>query len=218
MFAYLFLHGVALLQLDDASFAHYVKNGDKDVPWFVMFGGPKCPSCSAALPEFANASSLAQGFCRFGYVDTARALTAVRSLDIHKVPTFLLFTDADHQNYSGPHSATAFVRFASEVIGEGIDEADGSWADRTDNYVILFTRQFRPPTAFSGAYGTMKRRGIAFGMARDSDTIEQFGNPRIPSIWFSKNGQKKIYKGKLEFTTLAASIAEFFGIEEGKSL
>jgi thiol-disulfide isomerase/thioredoxin len=218
MLGLLVLRGFSLSQFDDASFTRFVKNGNKTVPWFVMFGGLNCPACDRALPEFESASSLAQGFCRFGHVDTAAARKTSEFFQILTIPTFLLFTELDHQNYTGSQSAAGFVRFASEMIGDGLEDADPTWTERTDNYVILFTRQFKPPPAFSAVYGTMKRKGIAFGMARDSETIEEYGNPPLPSIWLSKNGQKKIYKGKLEFASLESSIAEFFGLGEGKPL
>ena len=50
-------------------------------------------------------------------------------------------------------------------------------------------------------------------MARDSEVIEMFGNPKRPSIWFYKNSEATQYKGKEEYTALIDAIADHFEIE-----
>jgi hypothetical protein len=72
----------------------------------------------------------------------------------------------------------------------------------------LFTRRFKP----SAAFGTFRDRGIAFGIVRDSDTIEAFGNPPLPSIWLFKGGAKVMYKGKQDFAALGGKIQEHYGV------
>jgi thiol-disulfide isomerase/thioredoxin len=213
MFLFFLSAILSLFQFDDSSFDRFVKKGNKEVPWFVMFGGPNCPACASAIPEFESASARARGFCRFAYADTSAAPKTVASLKILSIPRFYLFTESDSLNFSGAYSANGFLRFVSEAIGDGLEDADESWVDRNDNYVILFTRQFNPPALFSADYGAFKGKGIAFGMARDSETLEVYGNPPLPSIWFYKKGEKKMYKGKQEFINLIDKISEFYGLD-----
>jgi thiol-disulfide isomerase/thioredoxin len=210
-----FSFSFSLFQLDDSSFDRFVKKGNKEVPWFVMFGGPNCPACVSALPEFESASTRARGFCRFAYADTGAVPKAVTSLKITAIPAFHLFTESDSHNFTGASTSAGFLRFISDVIGDGLEEADESWVDRKDNYVILFTRQFKPPALFSAAFGAFKGKGIEFGMARDSDTLEAYGNPPLPSIWFYREGKKRMYKGKQEFLNLIDKISEYFGLDLG---
>jgi hypothetical protein len=206
---------LSVFQFDDNAFTQHIKLGNKSIPWFVMFGGANCPACAVAYPEFESASNRARGFARFAYADKSIAPNATQSLSIRAIPAFWLFSESGQREFNGAQTSNSFLRFISEVIGDGVEEADEGWVDRADRYVILFTRQFKPPALFSAAYGAFRGRGISFGMARDSDTLEVYGNPPLPSIWFYKDGQKQMYKGKHEFIPLIDTISEYFGLETG---
>lgn len=203
-------------QMSEKTFKDHILKGDKSVPWFVMFTSPHCPACVQAAPEFENAAERSRGFARFAIADTMRCPNIANSLGIRAVPSFFFFTETDTLEFRGARSAGAFLQFISESIGSGIEDAEDSWIDTTENKVILFTRRFKPPALFSAAYGAFKNKGVRFGMARDTETIEAFDNPPIPSIWmYKETGEKQMYKGKQEFINLIDSIAEFYGIELG---
>jgi hypothetical protein len=213
MLALLSFFGVSVFQFDDNAFTQHIRRGNKSIPWFVMFGGANCPACTVAYPEFESASNRARGFARFAYADRSVAPNAAESLSIRTIPAFWLFAESGDRLFTGAPTSTGFLRFISEVIGEGVEDADESWTDRADRSVILFTRQFKPPALFAAACGAFRGRGISFGMARDSDTLEAYGNPPLPSIWFYKDGEKQMYKGKHEFIALIDTISEYFAIE-----
>jgi thiol-disulfide isomerase/thioredoxin len=211
---------LSVFQLDDRGFEQHVTKGSKSIPWFIMFGGQNCPGCLMAAPEFEAASQRSRGFARFAYADTAAAPAATSSLGIRAIPAFFLFTDSGRHDFSGSYTAGSFLQFIADVIGEGLEEADESWIGRNDNHVILFTRKFKAPPIFSAACVAFKSKGIAFGMARDSDTFEGFGSPPVPSIWFFKDGEKVMYKGKQDFIPLMDKISEHFAVEpdDGEAL
>jgi hypothetical protein len=138
-------------------------------------------------------------------------------MEIRTIPTFYLFAQDKHELFSGPPLAGRFVQFISNNIGEGLEEADKSWIDRDDDHIILFTRSPTLFPFFAGAYAMFKDRGVAFGIARDSETFQAFGEPGLPSIWFFKDGAKTMYSGKREFAALSAKISEFFGVDLDES-
>jgi thioredoxin-like negative regulator of GroEL len=220
IFPILCCFSLSVFQLDDRGFEQYITKGNKAIPWFVMFGGQNCPACLLAAPEFEVASQRSRGFARFAYADTAVAPTSARSLEVKAIPAFFLFTETGQHSFSGSYSSGTFLQFISDVIGDGLEDADESWVGRTDNHVILFTRKFKSPPIFSAAYLAFKRKGISFGMARDSDTLEAYEGPPTPSIWLFKNGEKVMYKGKDDFIALMDTISEHFGVEpdDGESL
>jgi hypothetical protein len=209
----LFRLSLSVFQLDDHGFQQYIQNGDRSIPWFVMVGGQHCPACLLAAPEFESASQRSRGFARFGYADTSVAASTASALGVRAIPAFFLFTETGQHSYAGSYSSGSFLQFISDVMGAGLEEADESWLGRTDNHVILFTRKFKSPPVFSAAYIAFKNKGIAFGMARDSDTLDSYGNPALPSIWFFKNGEKVMYKGRQDFIALIDKISDHFGIE-----
>jgi thiol-disulfide isomerase/thioredoxin len=223
MLASLVAVALGVFQLDDRGFQQHVVKGSKSIPWFVMFGGPNCPACAQAAPEFELGSQRSRGFARFAYADTQAAPEMSSSLGVKAIPAFFLFTDDGHHQYpdTGSRSSGSFLQFISDIIGEGLEDADEGWVGREDNHVILFTRKFKPPAIFSAAYVAYRNKGISFGMARDSDTMNSFGKPPVPSIWFFKNGERVMYKGKQDFIALLDKIGEHFGVEaeeEGKPL
>ena len=212
MLALLLTLSESLFHFDDSSFKKYIEDGTKSPPWFIMFGSPQCPACLQAYPEFEAVSEKGRGFSRFAYIDTKQSTNTALKLHIFSVPSFYLFTPDGEFEFSGLRSANSFVSFISERIGEGLDEADENWASSNESQVVLFTRRFKPPAIFSAAYGTFKDKGIRFGMVRDSETLEEFGNPPMGTIWFFKNGEKVQYKGKNEFTQLINAIADHYEI------
>ena len=185
MFSLFAIFGVsAVFRMDENIFVKRVLEGDTSTPWFIMFGGQTCPACRAALPEFAKAAEEASGFARFAYGDTAGIPSAVQKFNIKTIPQFIMFLDGESHVFKGQHTSNALVKFISGKIGEGIEEIDDSWVDRKDNLVLLFHKNFKPPMMFSGAYGSFKGKNVTFGISRDPDTIEAFGNPPVPSYWF----------------------------------
>ncbi|OHS93340.1 hypothetical protein TRFO_40377 [Tritrichomonas foetus] len=207
---------LSVFQLDENSFKQYVLHSDKSIPWFVMFGSSNCPACVQSAPEFESASNNARGIVRFGYADTKLTPNIATELGIRAIPAFFIFSKGSIQEFTGARTSGGFMNFISEYIGDGLEEADESWIDQNDNRVILFTRRFKPPVMFSAAYNTFKdheKYGITFGMARDSDTLELFDNPPVPSIWFFKDGEKVQYKGQNNFYSLIDAISAHYGIE-----
>ena len=79
--------------------------------------------------------------------------------------------------------------------------------------VLLFTRRFKAPPLFAAAYGAFKDSNVTFALVRDSEVIEMFEKPPIPSIWFYKDGEGVQYKGKQEYTDLIDAIAEHYKID-----
>ena len=202
-----------LFQLDDNGFAQHVINKDNTIPWFVMFGSQQCPACTVAAPQFARASEEAMGFARFAYADVRQAGKMAQRLGIFAVPSFFLFTNKGEFEYKGPRTSGGFLSFIAESIGEGLEEVDESW-EIDNSTVILFTKRFKPPALFAAVYGFLKSHGIKFGMARDSDVIEHFGNPPVPSIWFYKgDGSSVQYKGKASFSELYDEIVRYYDID-----
>jgi thiol-disulfide isomerase/thioredoxin len=198
---------------DERTFLDQVNRQSKLIPWFVMFGGKQCPACVQTMPEFEAASEQTVGFAKFGYIDASAVPQMARELGVASIPAFFLFTDSGPQEFSGIRSATGFVQFISDVIGEGVEEADESWIEDHKRFVILFTRRFKPPAVFSAAFGAFRSGVITFGVVRDTETIEAFGNPPIPSIWLYKDGEKVIYKGKMQFIELIDRISEYYGVD-----
>ena len=201
----------SVFQLDEKTYQDYIINGDKSIPWMVMFGSSNCPACHNAAPEFAKASELSRGFARFAYGDTNRMPNVASNLGIKAIPAFFIFTDKGQFEFNGPRTNGGILAFIAEKVSEGLDEADESWVDSPNNKVILFTKRFKPPVIFAAAYGAFKNKNISFGMARDSEVIEMFGKPPVPSIWFYKGAEKIQYKGKQEFSPLIDEISEHFG-------
>jgi len=210
---------ISIFQLEEKTYNEYIVNGDKTIPWMVMFGSSNCPACVSAAPEFTKAAESSRGFARFAYADTGRMPNVATALGIRAVPTFYLFTNEGKFDYTGPRTNGGMLSFISEKIGEGLEEADETWMDSPNNKVILFTKRFKAPILFSAAYGALKGKNISFGMIRDSETIEMFGKPPIPSIWLYKGSEKMQYKGKQEFGPLVEQISEHFGVDfEDKDL
>lgn len=186
---------------------------DGSIPWFVMFGSKTCPACVNARPEFEKAGDKAQGYAHFGYADVNHAPEMSNSLGIRGIPAFFMFTPKGPIEYQGYRTENSFISFVSDYLGEGLEEADETWADQKDNRVILFTRRFKPSAVFSGCSRVFQKKGITFGMARDSDTLEAFGKPPLPSIWFLKDGVKTQYKGKQNFFEISKAISSHFSVE-----
>ena len=208
-----FAHGM-VLNVNEKTFTSLIIDGDKEVPWFVMFTTDTCPACAQAAPEFEIASEKARGFARFAVANTRLCPNIASSLGIRTVPSFFLFTAAKTSECKGARTSGSFLQFISEVIGEGVEEADESWLTAGEDAVILFTRRFKPPVLFAAAYGAFKGRNIRFGMVRDSDTLERFGSPDVPSIWMYKaSGEKEMYSGKQEYIALVDKISEYYGVE-----
>ncbi|KAH0785272.1 Thioredoxin family protein [Histomonas meleagridis] len=210
----LFILSSSLSQLTDREFKENIINGKAKEPWFVMFTNENCPNCIIALPEFEKAAELARGFVTFSTAQVKDTPEMARRLGVYAVPSFFLFTENGVRPYSGRRVSISFLNFIADVIGENIDEADESWNDQTDNRVILFTKRFKPPFSFVATYSVLKNKGITFGISRDSDVIEAFGNPPTPSIWFLKDGKKEQYKGKQDFTKLIDAISQFYDVEK----
>lgn len=209
---------LSILKLDDNIFKSNILNQELQVPWFVMFGNSNCPSCAYSFPEFEKISNMASDFIAFGYADTQLTKETAMSLGVFSVPSFFLFTNNGTYAYNGKRTASNFMSFISDVLSEGIEETDESWADQKDNMVIMFTRRYKPPIYYSAAYNILKNKNIKFGLTRDSDVIEAFGNPTTPSIWFYKNMEKVKYDGKQEFTNFISSIFSFFDIDDTQKI
>lgn len=211
------LHALArslVLNADEKTFQSLIINGEKETPWFVMFTTDTCPACAQATPEFELASEKSRGFARFAVANTRKCPNIAKSFGVRAVPSFFLFTATGTSQYQGSRTSGSFLQFISEAIGDGIEEVDETWLDSHDNRVILFTRRFKPPALFSAAYGAFKTKNIRFGMVRDTETIELFGNPNVPSILMCKStGEREIYTGKHEYIPLIDSISEYFGID-----
>lgn len=178
-----------------------------------MFGSSNCPNCIYAFPEFEKASNIASDFIAFGYADTTLAREAALELEVYTVPSFFLFTDNRTLRYSGKRLSSSFMNFIGSALGEGIDETDESWIDQDENMVVMFTRRFKPPAYYSAAYDLFKSSNIKFGITRNSDVIEAFGNPPTPSIWFFKNGEKTKYQGKQDYVDFINAISDYFEVD-----
>lgn len=207
----------SVFHLDDTTFDQVITNGNKKIPWFILFGSENCPACVQAYPEFELASEQARGFVRFGYADTRFNPKISSKLGVYAIPAFFFFTEKETKRYEGQRLMSSFLSFISEEIGDGIEEADESWADQTDRRVILFTRRFKSPAIFSAVFSAFKHEGIVFGLTRDSDTIEAFDNPPVPSLWFMKDGEKTQYKGEFDYFSLTDAISKHFGLDSNDS-
>lgn len=203
----------SIFQLDEKTFQQSVIKGDKSIPWFIMFGSENCPACIQAAPEFEHASERTRGYVRFGYADTKYTPNIASQLNIRAIPAFFLFTNNSTESFIGQRTSTGFLTFISDALSDGLEEADESWVDQTDNRVILFTKRFKAPVFFSAVHYAFRNKGITFGMTRDSETIEIFDNPPIPSIWFFKNGEKTQYKENLDYFSIIDAISKHFDIE-----
>lgn len=212
-FFFSFFAHSSVFRMDEITFNKQVVEGDTSVPWFIMFGGQNCPACRMALPEFGKAADDAAGFARFAYADASDVPSAVQRFNIKTIPQFIMFLDGESYVFKGQHTSNALMKFIAGKIGEGIEEIDDSWVDRTDNLVLLFHKNFKPPMMFSGAYGSFKGKNITFGISRDPDTFEAFGNPPCPSYWFYKDGVGTHYKGNKDFQSFVTAITEFFDVE-----
>ena len=204
---------IPVFQLSDQAFDALIENGDLSTPWFVMFAGENCPACQFALPEFSKAAEGAHGFAKFGLADVNQCPAIVQKLKIKSIPTFYLFSENGNIKYSGSHTANGMLNFISSNLGEGIQEIDESWADSKDPMVLLFHRSFKPPMIMSAAYGAFKNKNITFGISRDSDVIEAFGNPVLPSYWFYKDGVGTKYLGAKDFAAFIDAISEHFDVD-----
>jgi hypothetical protein len=205
-----FAHSQAVFQLSDQVFEALMGKADLSIPWFVMFGGNNCPACTLAVPEFSKASEGAHGFAKFGFANVDQCPGIVKTLEIKTIPSFYLFMEDGQFKYSGSHTAKGMLSFVSAKLGEGIEEIDESWSYSNDSMVLLFHRSFKPPMIMSAAYGAFKNKNITFGISRDSDVIEAFGNPLLPSYWFYKDGVGTQYLGTKDFASFIDAIAEHF--------
>ena len=215
MFSLLFslCFSAAVFELNEHTFNSAIDHGDLSIPWLVMFSGDNCPACRAALPEFSKASDAAHGFCKFGYVDVNKNKELAKRFEIKTIPTFYVLMPDESTKYSGSHTANGFLNFVSSKIGEGIQEIDETWADSKDPMVLLFHRSFKPPMIMSAAFGAFKNKNITFGISRDSDVIEAFGNPVLPSYWFYKDGVGTKYLGSKDYAAFLDAIAEHFNVD-----
>ena len=203
----------SVFKLNENNFKKEVISGNKTAPWFIMVGSSECPACVQAKPEFDKASNLANGIAYFGYIDAHESYNIASQLNVQMLPSFFLYYNHNFLKYDSSRSAISFISFIFENVENEIDDVDELWIDDIENKVILFTKKFKPPLFYYGASIAFKNKGIKFGMARDSDIIELFDNPPIPSIWFFKKGTKIQYKGKNDSSSVIQSISHFYNIE-----
>ena len=208
-----FVSSHSVFELTDQTFGAVVEYGDLSIPWLIMFGGDNCPACRVALPEFSKASDGAHGFCKFGYINVNKYPSLAAKFEVKAIPTFFLYTEEGNYKYSGTHTSNGFLNFISSKLGDGIQEIDETWADSKDPMVLLFHRNFKPPMIMSAAYGAFRSKNITFGITRDSDVIEAFGNPVLPSYWFYKDGVGTKYLGAKDFAAFIDAISEHFDVD-----
>ena len=201
----------SVIRLNDKTFFSDVLQ-DKNHPWLVLFGKQDDNETTKVLREFEDAAEESQGFAKFGYTDQEQAPSVFKQLETNNFPLMLFFYGDKREIYSGPRTARGMQYFIASQIGEGVEEAQEWWPEKKDKekMVILYTKSFKPPLLLCAAQGIFKNRGIIFGYTRDSDVIDAFGRPPVPSYWFYKKGEEMQYKGKNDFSSFMRAISEFF--------
>ncbi|EAY08806.1 hypothetical protein TVAG_213150 [Trichomonas vaginalis G3] len=200
-----------IYELNEAYYKAFITEGKKTMPWFIMYFTKDCPNCDKVSAEFEKAQEHLDGFISFAYADCNKNPTAVRTMNIRAVPIFMLITSETHYKFEGPYTTTAMISFITEKLSANIDEIDETWTGRKDPMVLLFHRSFKAPMLLTAASSAFHKYNITFAMTRDSDVINAFGKPSLPSYYFYKDGVGTRYKGDKEIQPFIKAISKHFG-------